>query len=146
QQRYGNSMLNRHSPPWRWALGAAAIMVFLSFFTFSGQAQDAGAAIPSNEDLAAMEENDAPLEVDEPWGSDPGAPDISGELPFGISDDSTGSLLMQATRRIVEATQVEIPYGSRPLSLLEVVEQTLKNNLQIRSARLNPDIVGTQIE
>ncbi|MCA9450576.1 MAG: TolC family protein, partial [Candidatus Omnitrophica bacterium] len=80
------------------------------------------------------------------WGNDPGAPDITGELPFGISDATTASLLMQATQRIIEATQVEVPAGSRPLSLLEVVEQTLKNNLQIRSARLNPEIVGTRID
>jgi outer membrane protein TolC len=139
-------MLNRYRPFGRWASRAAALLMFFAYYTGSCSAQDSNAAAPSAEELGAMAENDAPLEVDNPWEADPGAPDISGDLPFGISDATTASLLMQATQRIIEATQVDVPSGSRPLSLLEVVEQTLRNNLQIRSARLNPEIVGTQID
>ncbi len=57
-------------------------------------------------------------------------------LPFEIHDATSMSLLMNETQKIIDATQVIVPAGSRAVSLYDVVEETLKNNLELEIARL----------
>lgn len=64
--------------------------------------------------------------------------EITVDLPIEIRDSTSASLLMQATQRIIEATQVEAPPGARGIHLYEVVQETLNRNYSLQSARINP--------
>jgi len=105
------------------------------FAPTAGLGEDrAGAAEPQNENLAPIEEAGGP------------DLDMAIDLPYELRDATSTSLLMQATQKIIEATQIEIPPGAYPLRLMEVVEEALNKNLTLQAVDLNPDIVGTAID
>jgi len=58
------------------------------------------------------------------------------ELPFDIYDATSTNLLMRETQKIIDATQVVVPVGLKAVSLYNVVEETLENNLELEIARL----------
>lgn len=71
--------------------------------------------------------------------------EISVDLPIEIRDATSASLLMKATQKIIEATQIEVPPGARGIQLFEVVQETLNNNYTLQSARINPMTAETRI-
>lgn len=83
----------------------------------------------------------------------PGGVDIDGplidpfvNLPIEIRDATSASELMAQTQSIIDATQIVIPSGSRPIRLVEVVQETLEKNLALRAARQNPYITAADID
>lgn len=67
-------------------------------------------------------------------------------LPIQINDATSTSSLVAQTQSIINATQVELPPGSRGIHLVEVVKETLQRNLSLLAARQNPRITGLSVD
>lgn len=68
------------------------------------------------------------------------------DLPFEIRDATSTSQLMSETQLIINATQVVVPAGARPVHLIEVIKDTLDRNFALQAARLTPRITGTSVD
>ena len=129
------------------------IVFFLIVFSLPGLAATDWPTLPQT--VAAQD--DGPIEVATgtakivPGDSTP--LDLEGplvdsyvDLPFEIRDATSTSQLMLQTQLIINATQVLVPAGARPVHLVEVVKDTLDRNLALQASRLSPRIVGTSVD
>ncbi|NUN97588.1 MAG: TolC family protein [Candidatus Omnitrophica bacterium] len=68
------------------------------------------------------------------------------KLPLHLHDATSTSQLMAQTQAIIDATTIHVPAGSRPVHLVDVVQETLAKNLTLMRERLSPLIENTNIE